>query len=596
MGGLPTNDPVAASGGLIAPLPQSANPTADAFNSETTNLQNQQAAQTTNQTAQLQNQTQKDAIIGKVLEYAGNGQVDEAKFMAQKNDIQLPDQIYSNSKMAKLAAVAGQLYPDDPNKASQYMVAGMKAAATDPASSFMDWSRAGMMAAGAPLTTTQRDVNKIHALAVANSKVPLSSEKQADYGIAKAKANTETVTANTNAGYGMGIPIPFPNAGQPSAGLTATPTDPGMPAGGPPTPDQVDAQPAAGPALTPEANPTISAPAAQASDAQSAGQIPNALPSPDGVQPRVVLAPSSPAAQSVSPPQPTSATNESPFGWKNEALRNVTGLPMKQVGQMKQDADKIKQEQYNNNRLIDHQMQTLDSIDGVVKSIPGGGFAPSAIAASNYVPSAIAPQSVTDLANHGQNLSKLANQLVLGDKGFNYTPGSRGSDLQTSLIIGSKPHAGVQTKTNLSATNDLRGKYMDARISGDIDQQYSAANPYGHISGPEVDMIDRTLKQLYPITSQNAEKNTVYNAGNVAKIQALIPLTIKYGPDVLKNPEAYLKQSGFVPVDNVDSTAGVKPPHISGPDDPAFGKLQPGDSFIDNSQGSPYFGQVRTKH
>ncbi len=577
MGGNPISSggsggPVGASGGLISQMPQNPNPEASAFNSETEALQTQ--AKNTVETNEA-----KDHIIGKVLEYAGNGQVDEARFVAQQNGIQLPEQIYTNSKMAKLGSVAAQLYPDDPNKASAYMVAGMHLAASNPASTFLDWSKAGMASAGTPLTVNQREINKIQALADINSKIPLSTEKRSDANTANAGKFTDQQKANTEAGFGMGQQNPYllPSGGQPSAGLTAPATDPTAPG--------IDAN-----ALPAGGSPAPVAPQ-QPTD--------NALPVDNtNIPPRATLVPdqtATPAAASATAPaaqpQPASARNTSDFGWGDAGYKNIYGMtPAERLSQQK-ESDKITSAHSTNNKIIANQLTLLDNLEGLAKSVPQGATAPYQVRGANlFNPSG-------DTATQGTDFAKQATQVVRSDLGYNYVPGQRGSNLMANLAISGKPEIGVPTATNLSTINGIRGKYLDSQISGEIDAQYRAANPYAHLSGPEVDQIDKALKKAYPITTQTAGKHTAYNAGNVAKIQALIPMVIKYGPDVLKNPEAYLKQSGFVPVANQDSGAGLdgKRPTITGPDDPVFGSLPPGATFIDGAKGSPTFGQIGTK-
>lgn len=569
----PDPTPSLASVGLVQGA-NSANPGMDAYNTETTALQTQAASAQELQTA-------KDSVTAKILDYAGSGNVAEARYLAQQNNVQLPEEIYSNGKMAKLAATSQSLYPDDPNKASAFVFAGMKAS-MNPSASFMDQVMAGKAAAGPFTTPDQRAANTAIALQNAKSQAAPTQLEKVEANQKQQQTNSQYPT------YDQDTPLPFPGANQqPSAGLTGAPTDSAqMPASGPPGPPLTDDQASALPPTT-AAGPALTAPGTPAAAGDSALPVDNtpARPVTAGAPALNNSVAPAPAASSPSAPAPT------PFGWRNEAINNIRGLPQTQIAEKQKSNDKISQMEYSNNKLMDNQMRALDNLEGLAKTVPSGGTANYQVTGANLLP------WQTNTATQGTNFNQQAKQLVLNDTGFNYVPGMRGSDLVTQLRLGSKPDMTMPTASKLSSINEIRGKYMDSRISSDIDAQYRAANPYGHISGPEVDMIDRSLKQMYPITAQNGDKNTIYNAGNVAKIQALIPLVIQYGPGVLKNPEGYLKQSGFTPVPNVDSTAALsRNPSISSPNDPNFASLPKGASFTDNVQGSPTFGQVMRKH
>lgn len=254
---------------------------------------------------------------------------------------------------------------------------------------------------------------------------------------------------------------------------------------------------------------------------------------------------------------PTGATatpqnkNSSDFGWADVEAKNATNLSPKQLLQAQKTNDKVQEAYDKNSMIVDNQMRMLDNLESLAKTTPGGGVAPYEVGAMNY----IAPNSQT--ATQGANFNQIANSLVLGDAGFNYVPGMRGSDLITKLRMAAKPNLSMPMDSKISAINELRGKYMDAQLSSDIDTQYRNANNVTHLSSPVVDQIDRTLKTKYPITSQDENKNTIYNADNVAKIQALTPLAIQNGSDVLKNPDKYLAQMGGAATPTTQSTSSA---------------------------------------
>lgn len=230
------------------------------------------------------------------------------------------------------------------------------------------------------------------------------------------------------------------------------------------------------------------------------------------------------------------ATNPD-FGWEDQEKKNAANLSPKQILQNQKTNDKVQEIHDKNSQITDNQMRTLDNLKSLATSAPAGGLAPYEIGAMNV----LSPSGST--ATQGKNFNQQSSALVLGDTGYNYVPGMRGSDMITKLRLAAKPDISMSVPSKLSAIADLQSKYMDGQISSDIDAQYRAANNVSHLSSPVVDQIDRTLKSKYPISSMDADKNIVYNPDNVAKIQALIPLAIQNGPDVLKNPDKYLQQA-----------------------------------------------------
>lgn len=71
-------------------------------------------------------QKQKDEQIAQVIEFAGDGRTDEARFLAKQKGIELPEEIYGNGDFAKGLSAAKNFYGDDPAGAQNFTTAWMQ--------------------------------------------------------------------------------------------------------------------------------------------------------------------------------------------------------------------------------------------------------------------------------------------------------------------------------------------------------------------------------------------------------------------------------------------------------------------------------------
>lgn len=137
------------SNNLLGALAAPTNHVAQAFDTRT-----QQLDQTREVERQkgLDAQRQQDADFHKVVQYAGDGLVDEAKYFAQQKGIQVPDAVFSNAEFAKGLSMAGSIYGDDPERAQVFTDAFMKSQG-DLNARF----QAGIQLAGKPVSQSDRD-------------------------------------------------------------------------------------------------------------------------------------------------------------------------------------------------------------------------------------------------------------------------------------------------------------------------------------------------------------------------------------------------------------------------------------------------------
>lgn len=133
-------------------LQQIANPVNDvqqAFDAKAGQLQAERDKETERQRQITQ---QQDADFHKVVQYAGDGLIDEAKYFAQQKGIQVPEAVFSNATFAKGLSIAGNLYADDPERAQAFTQAFMGGQG-DLASRMA----AGIQVAGKPISQSDRD-------------------------------------------------------------------------------------------------------------------------------------------------------------------------------------------------------------------------------------------------------------------------------------------------------------------------------------------------------------------------------------------------------------------------------------------------------
>lgn len=128
----------------------SANPTMDAFDARTNQIQQQQDKES----AALQaDQDRKNNVFKQALSYAGDGYFNEAKYFAQQNGIDVPDEMLQNSAFSKGMANAMELYDDDPEAAMRY-AQGFSSAQGD----LMTRHAAGFAAGGKPRNKDDREI------------------------------------------------------------------------------------------------------------------------------------------------------------------------------------------------------------------------------------------------------------------------------------------------------------------------------------------------------------------------------------------------------------------------------------------------------
>lgn len=103
---------------------------------------------------------ERDAKIGQVMEQIANGHIDEAKFVAQQNGLNIPDSVYGSADVARGLSLAQKAYPDEPDKGQAFYQA-FTAAQGDLGARV----QAGMAAGGTPTPAGQRELRNAIALA-----------------------------------------------------------------------------------------------------------------------------------------------------------------------------------------------------------------------------------------------------------------------------------------------------------------------------------------------------------------------------------------------------------------------------------------------
>lgn len=138
-----------ASNNLIGNIAQPVNHVAQAFDARSTQLDQQREKE---QAQIAEAERQKDADFHKVVTYAGDGLVEEAKYFAKQKGIDVPEAVFSNGTFAKGLSMAGNIYADDPEKANIFTQAFMGAQG-DLNAKF----QAGIQVAGKPVSQSDRD-------------------------------------------------------------------------------------------------------------------------------------------------------------------------------------------------------------------------------------------------------------------------------------------------------------------------------------------------------------------------------------------------------------------------------------------------------
>lgn len=106
-----------------------------------------------------------DAVTAKVMEMAAMGNVDEAKFVALRNGMEIPDNVLQNADLTKAVTFAQKAYPNEADKGQVFYQAYMQ----NPGDT-MSKVQAGIQAAGRPENTAQRELNKALALSAFNEQ------------------------------------------------------------------------------------------------------------------------------------------------------------------------------------------------------------------------------------------------------------------------------------------------------------------------------------------------------------------------------------------------------------------------------------------
>lgn len=97
-------------------------------------------------------QKRKDDDFHKVVQYAGDGFVEEARYFAQQKGMQVPETIFTNATFSKGLALAGSLYPDDPARAQEFTKAFMN---TD--GDYASRMNMAINTVGKPMSVSDRD-------------------------------------------------------------------------------------------------------------------------------------------------------------------------------------------------------------------------------------------------------------------------------------------------------------------------------------------------------------------------------------------------------------------------------------------------------
>lgn len=137
-------------------MSEGANPAASAFDAKTQQLTQQRDADVSRQREEQryqQEQTDRqDDAFHKVVQFAGDGYIEEAKYFAQKRGLQVPEQVFTNADFAKGLAISRDLYAHDPAQAQKFATA-WQATQGDLPTKYM----AARTAAGDPISDDDRD-------------------------------------------------------------------------------------------------------------------------------------------------------------------------------------------------------------------------------------------------------------------------------------------------------------------------------------------------------------------------------------------------------------------------------------------------------
>lgn len=259
-------------------------------------------------------------------------------------------------------------------------------------------------------------------------------------------------------------------------------------------------------------------------------------------------------------------------------LPQTTGLANKGVipdDVLKQSAEtdsKREQAATNNNMVADNALHMLDTLEPNIKNFKTGSFGEERGAAAK-LGSTIGIKGLDKSATAAGNIDKNTMGLITELNKFEYMPGMRGSDMALGIIKASKPGNDQLPEVNQNIIGELRGKLWGYKLSDQVIKQYKENSPL-KISDAQGEQLSQSLMKLYPLTSVDPDTGKVtFNANNALKIQQITP-------DAVKNPQKYIQASQQAKGDVTSAT-----PTISGPSDPAFADLKPGNKFIDKDTG-----------
>lgn len=123
----------------------------------------------------LQMKKERDGMIAKVLDMSAAGNVDEARYLARQNGIELPNEMYANGEFARALSLSAKAYPDEPQKAQMFAQAYM----SNPGG-LQERVNAGIQAGGMPTSASQRQLS---------NQMALLEWKKANPGVGSASSN-----------------------------------------------------------------------------------------------------------------------------------------------------------------------------------------------------------------------------------------------------------------------------------------------------------------------------------------------------------------------------------------------------------------------
>jgi len=121
------------------------NPTAETYEAKSAQIQQ----------TNLDDQTRKDNDFHKVVKYASDGFIEEAKHYARTKGLEVPEQIFQNADLAKGLALGGDFHGDDKQKARVFAEAYSMTQGT-----MQDRLAAAHAAAGDPVHPDDREFNR----------------------------------------------------------------------------------------------------------------------------------------------------------------------------------------------------------------------------------------------------------------------------------------------------------------------------------------------------------------------------------------------------------------------------------------------------